>query len=316
MQELVKESMAYRLFCRECAENRLGHAYMLVFNDKYALRDILKEFAKVVFRTKGEERIARLIDQESFLDCTVLPPPEGRYTADMVREIIEKSNSSSMEGGMQVFILDNAQTMSETVQNKLLKVLEEPPADVLFLLGATSEAPLLSTVLSRVKKWTLAPFTDEQTERYLLRQVPNLADARAIALSAEGRPGEALAVAKGGYYVSVLQGACECALALPSDIPAVVRKWGETKYKADLLNGLRLVFRDALCVRIAEKYGTKPSLMTGLPQIGALSERYSVHALTEAQTILADAEKRLALYAVFPQLLESVLCRIAACKEI
>lgn len=50
--------------------------------------------------------------------------------------------------------------MTPAAQNKLLKTLEEPPANVHILMGATSEYGLLPTVLSRVRRLEIHPFPD------------------------------------------------------------------------------------------------------------------------------------------------------------
>lgn len=53
------------------------------------------------------------------------------------------------EGAWKAVVIARADTMTETAQNKLLKVIEEPPANTVFLLGAVNGKNLLPTVLSR-----------------------------------------------------------------------------------------------------------------------------------------------------------------------
>ena len=58
-------------------------------------------------------------------------------------------------GRFLIGIIDDADSLSETVQNKLLKTLEEPRGNVILLLGATNRDHLLSTVRSRCSSLTV-----------------------------------------------------------------------------------------------------------------------------------------------------------------
>lgn len=67
------------------------------------------------------------------------------------QEIIKKLSLKSFEGGYKVMIIWMAEEMNSTCSNKLLKILEEPPARTLFILLAESQDSLLPTILSRTQ---------------------------------------------------------------------------------------------------------------------------------------------------------------------
>ena len=67
-------------------------------------------------------------------------------------------------GRYLIGIIDDADSMSETVQNKLLKTLEEPRPDVILLLGTSNPDHLLSTVRSRCSTIRLQNDQGEQDE--------------------------------------------------------------------------------------------------------------------------------------------------------
>lgn len=66
-------------------------------------------------------------------------------------EIIKKLSLKSYEGGYKVMVIWMAEEMNPTCSNKLLKILEEPPAKTLFLLVSESQDQLLQTILSRTQ---------------------------------------------------------------------------------------------------------------------------------------------------------------------
>ncbi len=66
-------------------------------------------------------------------------------------EIVKKLSLKSYEGGYKVMLIWMAEEMNATCANKLLKILEEPPAKTLFLLVTDSPDKLLTTILSRTQ---------------------------------------------------------------------------------------------------------------------------------------------------------------------
>lgn len=72
------------------------------------------------------------------------------FHVDEVREIRQEAYIRPNEAENKVFILENAQNMTAQAQNALLKIIEEPPANVVFILTCENKSALLETVLSRV----------------------------------------------------------------------------------------------------------------------------------------------------------------------
>ncbi len=73
---------------------------------------------------------------------------QGNITAQECNDIIRKLNLKSFESGFKVLVLWMPEYLGKE-GNKLLKLIEEPPADTLFILVAESESEILSTILSR-----------------------------------------------------------------------------------------------------------------------------------------------------------------------
>lgn len=67
----------------------------------------------------------------------------------------------------RVVVIDHAEKMAEPAQNAFLKLLEEPPAHVRFVLIAHNDQRLLPTIRSRVQRIDFLPISGEQSERLL-----------------------------------------------------------------------------------------------------------------------------------------------------
>ncbi len=107
---------------------------------------------------------------------------EGRGTArsfhvDTVRQIRADAYIKPNEAAGKVYLLLGAQAMSPQAQNALLKVLEEPPPRVTFLLTCPSASALLPTVRSRVQIFSLEAAGESEEEQALSAQAGEIARA-------------------------------------------------------------------------------------------------------------------------------------------
>ena len=112
---------------------------------------------------------------------------QGLIYASQSEEIIRKLTLKSSEGGYKVMIIWMAEKMNGECSNKLLKMIEEPPAQTVFLLVAENPDLLLPTIQSRVQRLALRPIEEETIsnalcEKYGLTE----ADARQIAHASAG----------------------------------------------------------------------------------------------------------------------------------
>jgi len=100
-------------------------------------------------------------------------------------------------GRRRVFIIERADTLTEAAANSLLKVLEEPPPYVLFVLLAPHASRMLPTIISRARMLRLSPVPVQELAERLqaVAHVP-AEQARAIAISSGGRPGLALSLVR------------------------------------------------------------------------------------------------------------------------
>lgn len=293
MKELLRTTTAYR------AMREVSHASLIVFPDAKYLRALLKECAKAFFGENG--RREKLIEAETFSDCILLPAEGNKLTADDAAHVIDESALRPVEESKKLFVLDAFDTASALVQNKLLKVVEEPPEGVFFLLGATGESAVLPTILSRVRKISVPPFSEEAVLGALQR---NHAGEEGL---------KRAAAASGGVYslAEELIGDGEdfrLALALFGDgaLEETCRVVGERKDKKAFFAALRLTVRDMLLLRT----GQKKYAALGGKEAEACAKRYSAGALLNAAELVGEAEREVGLNANFAQCLYTYALRV------
>lgn len=117
-------------------------------------------------------------------------------SVDQIRQMTRRLQMSLSIGAWRVIIIDAVDDLEVSGANALLKTLEEPPAQTLFLLVSHSPGKLLPTIRSRCRTLRFQPVgTDELTE-WLKKMRPMVEhhELRAVAQVAGGVPGKALAL--------------------------------------------------------------------------------------------------------------------------
>ena len=149
----------------------------------------------------------RRIFSGNFPDIKYLRRERDKATVGVeeVRIFREDMFLSATESDYKIYIIEESDKMTVNAQNALLKVLEEPPSNVVIILLAESLDKILSTVKSRAETLFLERFSPDEIRRYLLstsdtaRAVDkNSPDTLSgIIMSSGGRIGQALSMLSG-----------------------------------------------------------------------------------------------------------------------
>lgn len=102
--------------------------------------------------------------------------PSKEIKIDQIRALADFMNVSTHRQGMRVILLYPAEVLNTAAANALLKTLEEPPPDTMFLLVSNSLDRLLPTILSRCRKFALTLPLSEEALAWLREQGVNDAD--------------------------------------------------------------------------------------------------------------------------------------------
>ena len=87
------------------------------------------------------------------------------FSVDAIREVRDDAFIVPNESDKKIYILKNGQNMNEQAQNAILKILEEPPSYVFFIIVTTSKSTMLETVLSRVQVFSLLSDEEQITDK-------------------------------------------------------------------------------------------------------------------------------------------------------
>jgi DNA polymerase III subunit delta' len=119
---------------------------------------------------------------------------QGNITAEECNDIIKKLSLKTFESEYKVLVMWMPEYLGKE-GNKLLKVIEEPPANTLFILVAENEEQILQTILSRCQLVRIPALENTDIEKALIERSSTAAEtARQIAAISEGNYREALAL--------------------------------------------------------------------------------------------------------------------------
>lgn len=145
-------------------QNRLAHAYLLSGTRGVGKTTLARIIAKLVNCLKNDREFigdpccecsnCLSIDKENNIDVIELDAASKTGVSD-VREIIENVTYKPVSALKKIYIIDEVHMLSKAAFNALLKTLEEPPQDVLFILATTETQKVPLTILSRCQHFEL-----------------------------------------------------------------------------------------------------------------------------------------------------------------
>ncbi len=122
--------------------------------------------------------------------------PSKNIKIEQIRTMQETLSTGTHQAGLRVIIIEPAEAMQGPTANALLKSLEEPPPDTLFLLISNEASRLLPTIRSRCQQLPIAPPDRTSALKWLRDQ--SVKDVEALLSYAGGSPLKALALAEAG----------------------------------------------------------------------------------------------------------------------
>jgi len=224
MWQVIGHDRAVRLLQNSIETGRVSHAYLLSGPRHIGKSTLAKEFARALNCLEADAPCGRClscrkIEKGVHPDVQIIELEEGskNISIDAVRGLQGAVALKPAEGRWKVYILQEAERLSEAAANSLLKTLEEPPASVIMVLTTTDANGLLPTLVSRCQQIELRPVpsaTIEQTVRPKLADQPE--QAKLVAALARGRVGWALGAAASPAALSKRAELLERLAGLPS----------------------------------------------------------------------------------------------------
>ncbi len=162
--ELVgQESIALTLR-NAMAQNKVGHAYLFVGTRGVGKTSTARIFAKALAGGSPEVDAAIMSGQDT--DVVEIDAASNRGVED-ARELIAKAAYRPMRGKFKVYIIDEVHMLTKDAFNTLLKLLEEPPEHVKFILCTTEAEKVLPTIRSRCQRFDFRPIPTARIGEHL-----------------------------------------------------------------------------------------------------------------------------------------------------
>ncbi len=152
--------------------------------------DFIKEFREIALRSPYftvQEWFAKISDDAK----------QGVIYGNESEEIIRKLSLKTYESEYKIMIIWLPEKMNETCSNKLLKILEEPPAKTIFLLVSNQPEQIIGTILSRTQHIHVPRLTQKDISMALMRRPSldiDMEEAAYIARTSNGSLTGALAM--------------------------------------------------------------------------------------------------------------------------
>lgn len=309
-RQIFNKDAGFCEFCRQLESGQASHAYIIDCADKILYSDLLSCCASEIIG--GGEKEKTLVFARSHPDVESFPSEDKKRTSvDDIKKITASAYLKPTRAGKKVFCISAGGVGMESWQNKLLKLLEEPPANVYFLIVVPSAEELLPTIRSRCQIIKMGRFGVETIAEFLnaKRNIPK-DKANQYARLAEGSIEKAIEISASADYANCVK-----------DVLYLLGNLTGTKNMSEFLN-LVAKYKDnhETFLEIIEKvYFEALVIATNASQSLNLFEKnaimkivglYTVDALMRSVLLVEQAKKQLDNNANYTMVMDGLLLKI------
>ena len=271
LTDAILSSSDFKAFEADFKAGTHKHSYLVVSQDSALRTAFVNELAVLILG--GREMVLA----GSHPDLTLVSGnAKGNIIVEDVLLALDKIFYKPSISENKVFIINAKTSISERVQNKLLKTLEEPPANTIILVSVPSLAGVINTVQSRCEKLILKPLSAEALANLGYNQEVILKSERELSLCEKF-------TLEGDKFKLVED--CLTNLKKSSQIIEYSRKLSKTKEEAsEYLNYFAHIFNLLIKDNLSSSNTVYPS---------ALVAEFPLMVLSECATMLDAAKQKL-----------------------
>ncbi|MCZ0717906.1 DNA polymerase III subunit delta' [Aerococcus kribbianus] len=195
-----KQAQLVTMIDQVLANDRLGHAYILEGMAGSGQEDMARYIAAALLCPNAEApcghcQICQRIQNGDYADFLTIAPEEQSLKVDQIRQLKQELTISPMEGDYKIFVINQAQTMTASAANSLLKFIEEPSLNMLIFLITPNRDALLPTIQSRCQVIQFPALNSQDFAELLMQAGINSQQAHLLAHLTNDRD-QALALAE------------------------------------------------------------------------------------------------------------------------
>ena len=171
--ELAGQQFIVKTLQNSLKNGDISHAYLFCGPRGTGKTSMARLFAKALNCEEGVGHICNKCDNCEAINAGSHPDiieidAASNSSVEQIRTLIEKVKYAPIKGKYKVYIIDEVHMLSNSAFNALLKTLEEPPSDVVFILATTEPHKILPTIISRCQRYDFAKISDNDIKSHLL----------------------------------------------------------------------------------------------------------------------------------------------------
>ena len=188
--DLVGQSTAAYFLTAVIQSNKAAHAYLFAGPLGSSKTEAARAFAQALLCPKGGgdncDSCMR-VAHSTHPDFHIIAPAGVRgYVVEQIQEIIASAGMAPVRSHRKVYLLTRADLLSSNAANALLKTLEEPPDDTVFILLARNRDAVLETIISRCQVLPFRRIPESEALAILIEKLGATPEEARIALAATG----------------------------------------------------------------------------------------------------------------------------------
>ena len=173
LEEVVGQEHIKKALTNAIELNKIAHAYLFTGPRGTGKTSSARILAKSL-NCKNGPTVKPCGKCESCIDITNSTPVDvieidaaSNRKVEDAQNILEKIQYVPVNGKYKIYIIDEVHMLSNTAFNALLKTLEEPPENVIFILATTEPQKVLDTIKSRCQRFDFKRITTEDIVKHL-----------------------------------------------------------------------------------------------------------------------------------------------------
>lgn len=199
---IIGQQHAKEYLIKSIENDRIAHALIFEGEEGMGKKTISMVYSKALM-CKGENKPCNncsgctRFENGNHPDFRIIKPHKKKsITTEDITDLLSDAYIIPNEDMRKIYVIDKAHTMTPAAQNRLLKILEEPPEYLIIILLCDNISNVLPTILSRSIKIKLQKLSDSSVAQALMQNGYDSDRAKEIARLSGGNIGYAQKVAK------------------------------------------------------------------------------------------------------------------------